>query len=125
MFRFSIKVGLAATAVYYLNKEGVWKESHESLKTYNRLNTTLEPYIKEVQKQIPIELPEIPKNERTSQTVKLYWNKGVLSTFQFLSELPHLLNTWTQNGITAILENPDVKMFLESSPPDESVSTSK
>jgi adenylosuccinate synthase len=49
-------VGLAATAVYYLNKEGVWKESHESLKTYNRLNTTLEPYIKEVQKQIPFEV---------------------------------------------------------------------
>ncbi|RZC33670.1 hypothetical protein BDFB_005956 [Asbolus verrucosus] len=125
MFRFSVKVGLAGGAVYYLNKEGVWKESNESLKAYDKLNTALEPYVAEVKKQIPFETPPIPSGDRASHVIKQYWNKGVVATFQFVGRLPHQLNTWTKTGINSILENPDVKKLFGMSASEETVPQEK
>ncbi|EFA11746.1 MICOS complex subunit MIC13 homolog QIL1 [Tribolium castaneum] len=115
MFRFAIKVGLAASAVYYLNNEGIWKESKESLKAYDKLNTTLEPYVQEARKQVPFELPQFPSGGSKVYNVQVCWNKGVTATFQFLSELPHKVNKWADEGISAILQNPDMQKVFEAS----------
>ncbi|KAJ3641125.1 hypothetical protein Zmor_027643 [Zophobas morio] len=113
MIRFAIKAGLAAGAVYYIKEEGIWKESQEALKAYDKLNTAMEPYVGEIRKQIPFELPKIPASDRTTENIQLYWNKGVTSSFEFLSELPGLVSTWTRNGVNAVLENPEVKKLLK------------
>ncbi|XP_044262276.1 MICOS complex subunit MIC13 homolog QIL1 [Tribolium madens] len=115
MFRFAIKAGLAASAVYYLNNEGIWKESNESLKAYDKLNTTLKPYVQEVRKQVPFELPEIPSGGSKVYNIQTCWNTGVTSTFQFLSELPNKMNKWAEEGVSAILQNPDMKKILDIS----------
>ena len=59
------------------------------------------------------QLPKIPASDRTTENIQLYWNKGVTSSFEFLSELPGLVSTWTRNGVNAVLENPEVKKLLK------------
>lgn len=56
LYRFGIKVGIAAGAVYYLSEQGVWKSSDESHKIYGKLNTILSPYVKQVTEKVPIEV---------------------------------------------------------------------
>lgn len=55
-FRFTIKVGLASAAVYYVKEQGVWKNSNESIKTYEKLKETVKPYAQDLKAQIPIEV---------------------------------------------------------------------
>lgn len=55
-YRFGIKVGIAAGAVYYLNEQGVWKDSEETQKIYGKLNTIASPYVKQVTEQLPFEV---------------------------------------------------------------------
>lgn len=56
LYRFGVKVGIAAGAVYYLSEQGVWKSSDESIKIYGKLNTILSPYVKQVTEKVPIEV---------------------------------------------------------------------
>lgn len=55
-FRFGIKAGIAAGAVYYLNEQGVWKDSEEAHKIYGKLNTVLTPYAKQISEQVSFEV---------------------------------------------------------------------
>lgn len=55
-YRFGIKVGIAAGTVYYLSEQGVWKNSDEAHKVYDKLNTALSPYVKQVTEKVPIEV---------------------------------------------------------------------
>lgn len=56
LFRFAVKVGLATAAVYYVKDQGVWKNSNESIKTYEKLKETVKPYVQDLKSQIPIEV---------------------------------------------------------------------
>ncbi|KAJ8962014.1 hypothetical protein NQ314_005796 [Rhamnusium bicolor] len=114
MFKFAVKVGLATTAVYYINEQGVWRNSNESVRTYEKFKDTIKPYIQDVKSQIPIELPTLPETDKWSSLVKQSWNSGVLTTFKFISELPRILNNWSAKGIDAALQNPNIKNVVES-----------
>lgn len=54
--RFGIKVGIAASAIYYLKEQGVFKDSDEAHKVYGRINSALQPYLQEAKKHVPIEV---------------------------------------------------------------------
>ncbi|KAJ8985775.1 hypothetical protein NQ317_014428 [Molorchus minor] len=114
MIKFAFKVGLATATVYYVRDQGVWRNSTESVQTYERLKETVRPYVQEVTSQIPIELPELPQSESLSSLVKQSWNAGVMATFKFLSELPDTANTWTKRGIDKALENEEFRNFINS-----------
>lgn len=58
LYRFGIKLGIAAGAVYYLSEQGVWRSSDESHQIYGKLNTILSPYVKQVTENVPIEVSE-------------------------------------------------------------------
>lgn len=60
-------------------------------------------------------MPKIPTGANSIQTFQIYWNSGITSSFQFLTELPGKCNKWAQDGITAIMQNPDMeKLFVAS-----------
>ncbi|CAH0559605.1 unnamed protein product [Brassicogethes aeneus] len=112
---FAVKVGLAGGAVYYINNQGVWsQDSQESVKTYNNIKTSINPYIDDIKAQIPIELPKIPETDNLWQMGRQYWNKGVQATFQHLSNSPQYIKEWTQNGLNSAMENEGIKSFVES-----------
>ncbi|XP_072384266.1 MICOS complex subunit MIC13 homolog QIL1 isoform X1 [Diabrotica undecimpunctata] len=113
--RFAIKAGIAATAVYYIKEQGVWKQSDESIKAYEKIKEVACPYVKELTSQIPYELPKLPESDVASSIVKESWNKGVLVTFKFLSDLPDSTRELTAKGIDAIKQNEEVKKLLNSS----------
>ncbi|XP_022919362.1 MICOS complex subunit MIC13 homolog QIL1 [Onthophagus taurus] len=113
MFRFAIKCGLAGAAVYYVSDQGVWKESKETTKLYNKINDFLCPYMKQAQAQLPIEIPELPSTGRISYLMKQYWNHGVTATFIYIGDLPQNVTKLTKSGIDAIKGNEEMKKLMD------------
>jgi hypothetical protein len=54
---------------------------------------------------IPFEfqVPELPKVEEISFLVKNYWNKGVMASFVFLSDLPNKTAKLSKQGYEYVL----------------------
>ncbi|KAF7269186.1 hypothetical protein GWI33_017762 [Rhynchophorus ferrugineus] len=98
MIKFAIKAAIAGTAVYYVNEQGIWNKSEESIQSYKRLRTAVDPYIQEVTKQIPVELPEIPQTDNVPQLVKL----------------PNYTVEYSNKAVDALLANDEIKKFVDS-----------
>ncbi|CAF4814313.1 unnamed protein product [Pieris macdunnoughi] len=88
MLKFGIKSAILGSAVYYTVDKGVWKDSTTTAELYKELEDGVSPYVGELKKQIPYELPPLPTNDRISYLFKYYWNSGVKATFRFLVNLP-------------------------------------
>ncbi|XP_057658506.1 MICOS complex subunit MIC13 homolog QIL1 isoform X1 [Diorhabda carinulata] len=111
---FAIKAGVATAAVYYINEQGIWKPSNESVKVYPKIKEVATPYVEQVTAQIPYELPKLPESDVLSSVVKESWNAGVLVTFKFLSDLPYTTKEWTNKGIDMVKQNEEIKKFINS-----------
>lgn len=46
--------------------------------------------------------------------VKHGWNKSVLTTFNFIANLPETVCDWSSKSINAALKNPEVNNFVNS-----------
>ncbi|XP_022825030.1 MICOS complex subunit MIC13 homolog QIL1 [Spodoptera litura] len=88
MLKFGVKSAVLGSAVYYTIDKGVWKDSATTSALYDELEKGVSPYVGEIKKQIPYELPPLPTNDRASYLFKHYWNNGVKATFSFLVDLP-------------------------------------
>ncbi|XP_049869825.1 MICOS complex subunit MIC13 homolog QIL1-like isoform X2 [Pectinophora gossypiella] len=88
MLKFAVKSAILGSAVYYTIDKGVWKDSSTTAALYEELEEGVSPYVGELKKQIPYQLPPLPTNDRVSYLFKYYWNCGVKATFKFLIELP-------------------------------------
>ncbi|CAG9772432.1 unnamed protein product [Ceutorhynchus assimilis] len=111
---FAIKAGIAASAVYYIKEQGIWKDSDAAIATGNRLKATLNPYVEEIKAQIPVELPHVPETENIGQLLQEYWNCGVRSAFQFLIKVPDYSREYTKKGVDALMGNEEIKNFVGS-----------
>ncbi|XP_050293125.1 MICOS complex subunit MIC13 homolog QIL1 isoform X2 [Anthonomus grandis grandis] len=114
MIKFAVKAGLAATAVYYIKEQGIFKNSDEAIASAQRLKTAVNPYISEIKSQIPVELPEVPHTENVGQLAKEYWNCGVRATFAFLIKLPDYTKEYASKGAESLMENQEIRNFIES-----------
>lgn len=56
----------------------------------------------------------MPETDRISILAKESWNKGVLTTFKFIANLPETIDNWSATGIDAAMKNPEIKTFAES-----------
>ncbi|XP_069674933.1 MICOS complex subunit MIC13 homolog QIL1-like [Periplaneta americana] len=106
LLKFGIKAGMVGGVVYYTVDEGVWKDSEHTTQLYSKIYKTVAPYVKEV----PVEVPELPKMDEISFMAKNYWNKGVVASFIFLSDLPNKTTEWSKQGYDYIVKQ------LEQSP---------
>ncbi|XP_028156791.1 MICOS complex subunit MIC13 homolog QIL1 [Ostrinia furnacalis] len=100
MLKFGIKSAVLGGAVYYTIDKGVWKDSTATSAIYEDLEKGVSPYVGNLKKQIPYELPPLPSNDRVSYLFKYYWNCGVKATFRFLVDLP----THTSNATSKAVE---------------------
>lgn len=117
MLKFGVKVGLVAGTAYYLAEEGVWSNSVETEKLYNKISTACKPYKDQVKGQLPFEVPKLPEADKVSFMAKHYWNRGVQSTFGFIGELPANGCRWTRKGIKAVKENKSIQDMFGGTPP--------
>ncbi|XP_026322355.1 MICOS complex subunit MIC13 homolog QIL1 [Hyposmocoma kahamanoa] len=88
MLKFGIKSAVLGGAVYYTIDKGMWKDSATTNALYEELEKGISPYVGELKKKIPYELPPLPTNDRASYLLKYYWNTGVKNTFKLLVDLP-------------------------------------
>lgn len=56
----------------------------------------------------------MPETDRVSVLAKESWNKGVLTTFEFIANLPETINNWSSKGIDAAMKNSEIKKIAES-----------
>ncbi|XP_066149831.1 MICOS complex subunit MIC13 homolog QIL1-like [Euwallacea fornicatus] len=111
---FAIKAGLAGTAVYYVRNQGIWNTSEEAIEASKRVKTAVDPYLNDLLRQIPFELPNVPESENMCQLTKEYWNVGVKTTFRFLVQLPSCSRALMRKGADFLLENPEIRKFVDS-----------
>ncbi|XP_032512758.2 MICOS complex subunit MIC13 homolog QIL1-like [Danaus plexippus] len=110
MLKFGVKSVILGSAVYYTIDKGVWKDSSTTSKLYEELEEGVSPYVGELKKQIPYELPPLPSNDRMTYLFKYYWNSGVKATFRFLIDLPtHATNAASKSYefINSVIEPVD------------------
>lgn len=94
LLRFGVKAGIVGGVVYCTIEEGVWRDSKQTTELYSKIYKNIAPYVKEV----PVEVPELPKVDELCFTAKNYWNKGVIASFIFLSNLPNKTTEWSRQG---------------------------
>uniref|UniRef100_A0A1B6CSR8 MICOS complex subunit MIC13 n=1 Tax=Clastoptera arizonana TaxID=38151 RepID=A0A1B6CSR8_9HEMI len=97
---FSTRAAAFGGAVYYTSNAGLWGDSSSTEKLFTEMYQFVAPYAKEV----PIEVPEIPKISNVSRIGKQYWNKGVIVTTDFLMELPSNTVTWANSASQYVLD---------------------
>ncbi|XP_045463487.1 MICOS complex subunit MIC13 homolog QIL1 [Harmonia axyridis] len=114
LISFAVKLGVAGTAIYYMKKEGLWDDSEVSLKALDRLKEVSQPHLEQIKAQVPLDLPKLPETEQMHQMVGVYWNRGILATFDFLQHLPTHVSNWTDKGMDMALKNEEVKKLIEN-----------
>ncbi|XP_017071975.1 MICOS complex subunit MIC13 homolog QIL1 [Drosophila eugracilis] len=85
---FLVRSGLVAGTVYYTQKVGVWGNTDQTDKLYNTVKSELCPYVKKLEKQLPFEVPQLPRTGEMRFLAKHYYNEGVKNTFHFIQMLP-------------------------------------
>ncbi|KAK5650753.1 hypothetical protein RI129_001782 [Pyrocoelia pectoralis] len=114
MIKFALKTGIALGTVYYAADQGLWKDSHETLKLYDKMCEAASPYVDQAKGHLPFEIPHLPKSNQTSYIVKQTWNKGVSATCMFLADLPHNISKWTKSGVNLAMSNEEIKKLFSS-----------
>ncbi|XP_015589502.1 uncharacterized protein LOC107265041 isoform X2 [Cephus cinctus] len=111
LVRFAVKSTIAGGIVYYTVQEGLWSKPEESTKLYGKLYNNVAPYIKDnIPKEVINDLPQLVSPSDLSNCAKATWNKGVIVSVKYISELP----THVSNGVNALLEQPAMKEALSS-----------
>ncbi|XP_054733088.1 MICOS complex subunit MIC13 homolog QIL1 [Anastrepha obliqua] len=85
---FLVRAGIIVGAVYYSKKQGVWGNTEESEKLYNKLKDGLRPHAKELERKLPFEVPALPESGEARFLAKHYYNEGVKNTFHFIEMIP-------------------------------------
>ena len=99
--RFAIKSTIVGGIVYYTYAEGLWSKSEETAKLYEKLYVNVAPYVKEnVPEEITKEWAQLPSVSHITSFMKTSWNKGVMTSMEFISNIP----THTCNGATNLYE---------------------
>lgn len=98
--RFSIKLGIPAGVGYASINYGIWGDSETTADLFNEIQSQVKPYVKPYIDQIPFEAPRLPKAGDVVSTGKILWNKGVMRTFEFLTEVPDLTWEYSAKGFS-------------------------
>lgn len=98
----AIKSALVYGAVRYTVEKGVWADSQQTEKLYDELCSAACPTVQSMKKQLPFEVPLLPKTGELCFITKYYYNQGVKGTFNFIHMMPCYLGQWAKKGKDAI-----------------------
>ncbi|KAH0566758.1 MICOS complex subunit MIC13 homolog QIL1 [Cotesia glomerata] len=122
IIKFAVKSSVAGGIVYWTIQEGLWGHSDESINFYNRIYSTVSPYVKKnIPKEVVNELPELPSVNSMANWTGCMWNKGVKTSIRFIADLPDHIS----NGIESIKSMPALQAPADSSSAEKSSATVK
>lgn len=116
----AIKSAVVYGAVKYSVDKGVWADSQTTEKLYNEICAHTCPKVQAVKKQLPFEVPLLPKSGELCFIVKYYYNQGVKATFNFVHMMPCYLGQWAKKGKDAINQAMEEKPAAPSTKPTSS-----
>ncbi|XP_017098160.1 MICOS complex subunit MIC13 homolog QIL1 [Drosophila bipectinata] len=85
---FLLRCSAVGGVVYYTRSVGIWGSTDHTDKLYNNIKSELCPYVQKAKKQLPFEVPQLPKSGEIRFLAKHYYNEGVKSSFRFVHMLP-------------------------------------
>ncbi|XP_078041783.1 MICOS complex subunit MIC13 homolog QIL1 [Augochlora pura] len=101
LIRFTVKTTIVGGVVYYTCQEGLWSKSDDTVKLYGKLYNNIVPYVKHnVPKEVSFQVERLPSLNCLVNCSKLYWNRGVMASMKFISNLPD----HACNGVNKIQE---------------------
>lgn len=102
-------------AVRYTADKGVWADSKTTEKLYNEICAATCPHVQSMKKQLPFEVPLLPKTGELCFIVKYYYNESVKGTFNFIHMMPCYLGQWAKKGKEAISQAMEEKPATQTS----------
>ncbi|XP_043272917.1 uncharacterized protein [Venturia canescens] len=113
ILRFALKSSIAGGIVYYTVQEGLWSKPEDTIDMYCRMYNSVAPYIqKNIPEDVTKSLPVVPSFVTMTGCAKGMWNKGVMTSIKFTSELPSHLS----NGIDSVMSTPAIKELFGDQP---------
>lgn len=106
-YRLAIKSALVYGAFRYSVDKGVWADSHATEKLYNEMCSAACPHVQKMKKQLPFEVPLMPKTGELCFIAKYYYNEGVKASFNFVHMAPCYMGQWAKKGKDAITKAMD------------------
>ncbi|XP_033325323.2 MICOS complex subunit MIC13 homolog QIL1 isoform X1 [Megalopta genalis] len=98
---FIVKTTIVGGTVYYTCQEGLWSKSEDTAKLYGKLYNSIAPYVKHnAPREIISQVEHLPSINCIVNGTKMYWNRGVMSSMKFISNLPD----HACNGVNKIKE---------------------
>lgn len=98
----AIKSALVYAAVRYTAEKGVWADSQTTEKLYGEICSATCPTVQSMKKQLPFEVPLLPKSGELCFITKYYYNQAVKASFTFVHMFPCYLGQWAKKGKDAI-----------------------
>ncbi|XKL59217.1 hypothetical protein PGB90_000233 [Kerria lacca] len=107
LLKFGIKGSILGGTIYYSKQIGVWDDSSRTFTLTQEIMAYVSPYLKpvisNVQKELPVQVTNLPTSDDICRTSVLYWNKGVISSVAFVRNVPNLVNSYINRSVTYIV----------------------
>nr|XP_034187675.1 MICOS complex subunit MIC13-like isoform X1 [Osmia lignaria] len=102
LLRFAVKTSIVGSIVYITYEEGLWSKPEETAKLYEKLYVNVAPYVNQnVPKEVTEKYAKLPSVTTLTSCAKKSWNKGVMTTMEFIANLP----THTVNGTMGLYKH--------------------
>ncbi|KAK2704328.1 MICOS complex subunit MIC13 homolog QIL1-like [Artemia franciscana] len=109
LLKLSAKGGIVVGTFYFTVEQGVWKETNEALKIYERLKSEasdIDKYIPGASKHLERINPQkgIFWSISAHKPLPATWNHGVYTTFKFLDRLPENITQYSYEAKNKVSE---------------------
>jgi len=102
IIRTAVKGAVLYGAVSLTRQEGVWGNSEESYKLYQKLQKEMEPVCKSVRSKLPFEIPALPSSGEVCFLTNYYYNNAVKASFYHLKMIPCYIGQGVKKASDAI-----------------------
>ncbi|XP_055315017.1 uncharacterized protein LOC129575427 [Sitodiplosis mosellana] len=114
VLKFAFKVVIASTAVYWTNQLEVWSQLSRKERAYDKLIACAKAYIaKNTPDSLKLKVQKVQDDKLLlCATTNYYYNQGVISTFEALSNLPKTVGGLYDQAVAKLnsaAQTPDTK----------------
>uniref|UniRef100_A0A1B6H246 MICOS complex subunit MIC13 n=1 Tax=Cuerna arida TaxID=1464854 RepID=A0A1B6H246_9HEMI len=101
VLRLGTKFGILGGALYYTTQSGLWGTCAETEVLYRDLYKMAAPYTKPGP---VLEFPDLPRISDATQALTNSWNRGVITSTDFLVNLPTHVTNWATTAYDKVNE---------------------
>lgn len=114
LFRLTVKSAIVGGAVYFTKEEGIWGNGEKAEKVCQKYCKLSDPYVSQVKKSIPFDMPKMPPSGQMTFLTQHYYNRAIINSIDFIHMAPCYMGQMMKKGKDAL------EKALEQPPPSAS-----